>query len=1269
MIKRLSSFFIMMLIATISYQQDPLMLSFNTTQTALPGQTYDVDVRVADFDNLLSAQLFVLWDSTVLEIDTIPFISSNLQDFDEAAFTLPEQTASMIKGRLRISWFAFDLIPKSLPDDHLLFTMRFNTVGLACDTTSIAIGDIPSVQIEVIDENFDNIGAVSDPMPVMIPGTNCGGGTGSDDGVGLIYDDYNTGEGTNICIPMTVTGFDTIETFQGSVMWDPDVVSFTGVQNLNLPGWTQGLFGLGNTDSGVLTFLWFDNSGTTPVSLPDGETVFEICFNAIGALGESTIVKAFDGPTNIQASSPAPIGVRDHYTEDGRISIVEDVENVFSMSAESIQANMGATACVDFTTENFNDISAIQLNMQWDSTVMRYDTVMNLNQDMQIFPTYFNEVNGGVMRFSWNTPDTGGQDLADGTLVYTVCFDVIGDCDESSEIEFVDFSGVNIEIIDGNTQTVPFLMNDGNVTVVCGIILDGAVMQPRCEGDANGTISVDIEGGTGPFTCEWKKNGNTISVGQDNNGNCFIAGQSAGSYTLCVTDANGVSSSMDEVLVDPDPIIITATVTDADCPDNGSISLQVSGGTGTISTSWSPEIDDLTDVAPGTYTVLAEDENGCTETRTVQVQCVSALSLVVTNASACGTLGSIVVENCDGTISVEPPVFNLDAVSAGTYVLTCTDSNGNTSTVETEVLEDAAPEIEFDISTTDAECNGAGGTVSYNIDGGCTPLTVEARNTDLGTDFEDIAQITDYDPGNWEVRVTDNVGTTALETFNIGIEVEEPLALNVISTTGASCVMNGSVELDITGGCNPVCSITNTNSSQSFDCSDKLPAGDYEVRVQDDLGTVRTVSFTIDDNTNVGALTANVGTTDAPCLGGFGAVALNYSGGCEPVDAEVFDSAGNTANASELLAGSYTAVFTDNVGTSVSQSFTIGQPSSSVTVTLVSNINGNVDISVSGGAGGYTYVWTTPSEMMILTQDLTGLTQGGTYQVIVTDANGCTGSLDVFVPDIGGGIVLNNVMVTTDFGGFGTPCAPTTIPCTGEAVINGTITGGTPPYTITLNDGTSQSTYNGFPILDVCAGDYDFSVTDANGDEVILPGGIEVTSPDPIEIAIDEITCADLGEANGSISTFVTGGVGGYSYIWSPAGPDAPNNPNVNIGMYILEVIDDFDCTAEMLFEVDDCEGPDSSCYEGISVMTPNGDGFNEFLIISCANDNPNTLAVYDRWGRVVYETTNYNNNWSGIDLDGELLNEGAYYWVMEVLFNNGESRTMKGTVTLLRNE
>ena len=121
--------------------------------------------------------------------------------------------------------------------------------------------------------------------------------------------------------------------------------------------------------------------------------------------------------------------------------------------------------------------------------------------------------------------------------------------------------------------------------------------------------------------------------------------------------------------------------------------------------------------------------------------------------------------------------------------------------------------------------------------------------------------------------------------------------------------------------------------------------------------------------------------------------------------------------------------------------------------------------------------------------------------------------------------------------------------------------------------------------------------------------------------------------------------------------------------MYILEVTDDNGCTAEMLFEVRDCAAPGTPCFQGISVITPNSDNINDEFIITCVSDNPNTLTIFDRWGRTVFEDTNYSNDWEGIDLDGEALPEGAYYWVLEVLFDNGDSRVMKGTVTLLRND
>lgn len=77
------------------------------------------------------------------------------------------------------------------------------------------------------------------------------------------------------------------------------------------------------------------------------------------------------------------------------------------------------------------------------------------------------------------------------------------------------------------------------------------------------------------------------------------------------------------------------------------------------------------------------------------------------------------------------------------------------------------------------------------------------------------------------------------------------------------------------------------------------------------------------------------------------------------------------------------------------------------------------------------------------------------------------------------------------------------------------------------------------------------------------------------------------------------------------------------------------------------------------NVFTPNGDGDNDALAFSNAQYFPNNqLKVYSRWGNVVYESSNYQNNWSPRD-----VSEGTYYFI----FTMADGRNWAGHVTLLR--
>jgi len=81
------------------------------------------------------------------------------------------------------------------------------------------------------------------------------------------------------------------------------------------------------------------------------------------------------------------------------------------------------------------------------------------------------------------------------------------------------------------------------------------------------------------------------------------------------------------------------------------------------------------------------------------------------------------------------------------------------------------------------------------------------------------------------------------------------------------------------------------------------------------------------------------------------------------------------------------------------------------------------------------------------------------------------------------------------------------------------------------------------------------------------------------------------------------------------------------------------------------------------NVITPNGDGKNDaFVIKGLEIFNKRRLRIYTRYGNEVYHAEQYNNNWTA---DG--LNDGTYFYILEIEGANYKSRVMKGYVTVIR--
>ena len=125
-----------------------------------------------------------------------------------------------------------------------------------------------------------------------------------------------------------------------------------------------------------------------------------------------------------------------------------------------------------------------------------------------------------------------------------------------------------------------------------------------------------------------------------------------------------------------------------------------------------------------------------------------------------------------------------------------------------------------------------------------------------------------------------------------------------------------------------------------------------------------------------------------------GSIDVSVSGGTSPYTYAWSNNA-VTQDLSNVSSGTYTVVVTDSSGCTDTVLTTITQPQAPLTLTstqvnvgCTGNATGSIDLSVSGGTAGYTYEWSTGQT----TQDASGLVVGS-YEVIVTDANGCKDSI------------------------------------------------------------------------------------------------------------------------------------------------------------------------------------------------------------------------------------------------------------------------------------
>ena len=675
----------------------------------------------------------------------------------------------------------------------------------------------------------------------------------------------------------------------------------------------------------------------------------------------------------------------------------------------------------------------------------------------------------------------------------------------------------------------------GNYTLVepsSALSVTGLVTDVTCFGSGNGVIDISVSGGTAPYTYAW----NQGAITED------IAGLNPGGYQVTVTDANGCSVSETFTISGPNQLIINNTTTNLSCngAGDGAIDLSVGGGSAPYTYTWSngATTEDLSGLAAGSYQVLVVDTNGCSTSAVIAVQEPATLTLSHSNSDVTcfgGADGAIDLTISGGTFpytfswSNGATTEDLSGISGGSYSVTVTDVNG-CSITETIVIDSPTATLAGIGNISDETCSGfSNGSIDLTVTGGVAPYTYSWNN---GQTTEDLIGLS---PGTYEVTIVDSNGCTTIESYDVS--GPQPISITGV-VTNLSCYEAGDGVIDISasGGTAPY-TYSWSNGSILEDITG-LQIGNYSVTVTDANGCSASQNFTV---TQPLPLTLNNQISHVTCFGETnGAIDLTVIGGTGPYSYS-WSNGASTQDLANLGGGTYTVTVTDAQGCTVNTDITVVAPTSPISVseTITNTLcngdaSGAVNLTVSGGTAPYNYQWSNGSSQ----KDLINVV-GGTYDLLVTDANGCTVNYTYQVS--------SPTPLTASFDAESSTCLGDS---DGSIVVQSS--GGTGPYTYVWSNGsTSKDQFN------LTGGTYNVTITDANNCSItnsVVVGDSRSLSVDVIKT---DVLCK--GESSAAILLDVTGGSGNYTYLWD-TGEATQGLSALSAGVYNVTITDSGGC-------------------------------------------------------------------------------------------------------------
>ena len=808
-----------------------------------------------------------------------------------------------------------------------------------------------------------------------------------------------------------------------------------------------------------------------------------------------------------------------------------------------------------------------------------------------------------------------------------------------------------VVVLDGNNCSDTLDLNVGRIP---DILVQDSIVKSTC-GDPNGKIFLKLSGGQGALSIGWSNGATTSSVNS----------LSAGFYSVFVQDASGCSKFRNyEVLNIPKPFLQTVT-SDVVCGvNNGSISASVASNTGTspFNYTWSngaSGTNAIQNLSTGIYKITVTDSLNCKDSTTVSIAQGVDPTLTLTKQDVVCTLPNGFIEV--STTRLLPPISYLwntndtttrvENLLPGTYSILVRDGR-NCSLRDTIVINDQPAPI-IKLNGISSYCNRNTGRIEMSDSLGKKPYTYIWNN---GVTLKDNLNIS---KGNYRVTVTDANGCIVRDSLTIN-DLPDNLKITNTKVNDLKCFgeNTGSVEVTAKDGNLPYNYSVKDSLSQLSNILTNLFAQEYIIKVEDNLGCFRFDTILLTQPTNRIVKTENK--VNLRCFNEpEGSIEVSVTGGKSPYSFNWPTLGISGPKVSNLPKGLYQVRVVDANNCVTLYTDSLSQPEQLIIVdSMVSNPkctgdqNGKIDLLFNGGVAPYSFLWSDGSNSRI-----NNTLPSGNHFIAITDANGC---LDTF----------RYRLVDPSPIGFSS-IQTVDVPCpdenNGELILEGKGGQGA-PYQFSIDGGKTFSFTKVFRKLD--SGKFIFAVRDSNGctlfDSTIIRNAERIAI-----LATPKKDTINLGESV-EISYDVIEGKSERinEQIWSSQEGLECNTCAKTIAQpyrssqYIVEVI----------YNGNRCKTSDT-----IQLVVLNNNPFYIPNIFNPLNEKESIfkvyglgvkyayLSVFNRWGEKVFETENaIINGWDGT-YKGVLAPSGVYYFKAELFYLNGEIKTQKGDITLIR--